>query len=106
MSSIFLKFFIKQNFTFNYYFYKYKFIYFYKYFKSCFFISCLIEFIFLYKTNYDYLIHDTTIKLIKIITELILYYLLIVFYFYLDAENLKKQVLNFNYKTQKLLIIQ
>ena len=100
---IFFLFFIKNFFYYEFYFYKYSIFYFYKLIQTICFVSCFIEYIFLfdYKNDLIFLQKDASIIFLKLLNEIILGLLLTELFFYLDDKNIKESVLNFSYKIQE-----
>ena len=97
---IFCIYFLQSLINYNNYYYKYKFFYLLKLFQSCCFISCIIEFIFIY--DYDnklkILQKDNAIIILKLFLEVICAILLNEIYFYFDHKKIKEQVKIFSYK--------
>ena len=91
---------VKDFFFMNFYYSKFYFHVFVKFINSTCFVSCLIEFVFLYESNEEktLLISNKSIIIIKLIIELLLGFLLTKIFYYLDD---RKNILNlqfFNYK--------
>ena len=101
--SIYCLIFIKIIFDFNVYyssftFYKLLFLY------LCIcFISCVIEFIFLYdyNNNLKILQKDEVTIIFKIIIEILISLIIVELHFYFDNRKLRKNILNFNHNNPK-----
>ena len=100
---IYFLFYIKTYFRSEYYFYKFSIFYYYKLFQTLCFVSCFIEYIFLfdYKNDLIFLQKDSSMIFLKLLNEIIFGFLLTEIFFYIDDKNIKKSVLNFSYKYQE-----
>ena len=97
---IFCIYFIQSLINFNNYYYKFKFFYLFKLFQSCCFVSCIIEFIFIYDYNNKLKIlqKDNAIIILKLFLEFICAIFLNEIYFYFEQKKIKEQVKSFSYK--------
>ena len=100
---IYFLFYVKTYFRSEYYFYKFSIYYYYKLFQTFCFVSCFIEYIFLfdYKNDLIFLQKDYSMIILKLLNEIIFGFLLTEIFFYIDDKNIKKSVLNFSSKYQE-----
>ena len=96
-------FYLKEMITFNKYYNRFYIEYFQKFYHSCCFISCIIEWIFYYDYNNNLMIlqKDIGIIVLKLIIEINLSFAFCGIYYHFDNKILEKKILNFNSKNTK-----
>ena len=97
--TIFCLFYIRNFFSFDIYYSSFSFFKILFLFFSICFVSCIIEFIFLYDYDNDLKIlqKEPVIIIFKLIIELILGLILTELHFYMDNKNIKKKISNFSH---------
>ena len=100
LRGIFCFYSFKSFFNFNTFYYKYRFYYIYRLLLNCCFVSCIIEYIFIYDYNNKLKIlqKDNAIIVFKLIVEIIFSIVLNEIYFYFDNKKIKEQVILFSFK--------
>ena len=100
LRGIFCIYSFKSSFNYNNFYSQYKFYYIFKLFQNCCFVSCIIEYIFIYDYNNKLKIlqKDNAIVVFKLIVEIIFSIVLNEIYFYFDNKKIKEQVIIFSYK--------
>ena len=97
--TIFCLYYIRNFFSFDIYYSSFSFFKILFLFFSICFVSCIIEFIFLYDYDNDLKIlqKEPVIIIFKLIIELILGLILTELHFYMDNKNIKKKISNFSH---------